>query len=260
MSSSQRGNQLGPYKLEQRYRNTGDLGRVYRARNTLTGAPALVVKPTERSAEDDPLADWELHLFSSVSPAYLALEVKSAPEAANAEAAGEELEYMLDDLLEAVIHTRKRPETLRHLRSPRRVPRRPVSHLHRVFGAALAAAFTGLILFAGNSGPPLTPVAERELALARHDAGWDGSGDLTGGALTGLVDFEPFALTRPMPTKPFKVQKKPPCKTTIEEEHANGCWVRLHVNAPCPDEAYERDGRCYLPAIPAAPPPASIMP
>jgi hypothetical protein len=260
MSSSQRGNRLGPYKLEQRYRNTGDLGRVYRARNTLTGAPALVVKPTERTSEDAPLADWQLRLLSSTSPAYLSLEVESAPEAADAQAAGEELEYMLDDLMRALICTGSRPETLPHLRSPRARERAEWNPVHRLFGAALAAAFAGAIIFAGNSGPPpAAPVATSELAVARHDAGWDGSGDLTGLLLTDTADTQPLVISRPMPKEPFDVQKRPPCKKVLEEEHFDGCWVPLEVRAPCPDEAYELGSKCYWPAAKPRPKPSSIF-
>jgi len=267
MSGSQRGNHLGPFKLEQRYRHTEDLGRVYRARNTETGAPALVLRPMGRDPESTPLADWRLRLFSSVSPAYLALEVEAAPEAANAPDAGEELEAMLEDLLEAVMHTNARPETLGHLRSPRRLPppptlRKPVRRwLQPALGSVMAAAFAGLLLFAGTS--ELTPAEDwalrPELAQARNDGGWGGAGDLTVAAFTGVADFEPFVLARPMPKKPFDIQKRPPCKKTLEEEHFGGCWVPHEVRAPCPDELYEMGGKCYVPAVQAPPPPSSIF-
>src|SRR6218665_3817766 len=188
MSGSQRGNHLGPFKLEQRHRHTEHLGRVYPPRSTERGAPALVLRPTGRDPESPPLADWRLRLFSSVPPAYLALEVEAAPEAANAPDAGEELEAMLEDLLEAVMHTNARPETLGHLRSPRRLPPpralpKPARRwLQPVLGAALAASFAAALLFAGNS--ERTPVddwtSRPELAQARNDGGWGGAGDLTG--------------------------------------------------------------------------------
>ena len=260
MSSSQRGNRLGPYKLEQRYRNTGDLGRVYRARNTLTGAPALVMKPTERTAEDAPLADWRLRLLSSTSPSYLSLEVESAPEAADARAAGEELEFMLEDMLQMLACTGSRPETLPHLRSPPARERVERGHLHRLFGGALAAAFAGAVLFAGNSGPsPATHAVADELSVARLDAGWDGSGDITGLLLTDTVDLQPPALSRPMPKEPFDIQKRPPCKKVLEEELMGGCWVRHTTLAPCLDDLYEKDGKCYLPAAKPRSKPSSIF-
>ena len=53
-----------------------------------------------------------------------------------------------------------------------------------------------------------------------------------------------------MPKKPFEQQKRPPCKVKeqLEVEIHGGCWVPHKKAAPCPDELYEFDGQCYLPA------------
>lgn len=262
-ASNHRGNRLGPYQLESRYRGTGeDLGRVYRARHAETGAPALVVQHTERHPEDAPLADWALRLRSSTSPAYLALEVESAPQTADSAAAGEELDYMLDDLHSAVDRTLRRPEVLRHLRSPRRPPAQPQRDWRPgLFAGALAAALAVTIV---HSTPTHAPgfddsLRRAQLAPAALDAGWV-AGDVTGLALTGTAGSEPIALARPMPRQPFKgLQKLPPCDPVLEEEHFGGCWVPHRTRAPCPDKLYELGDQCYLPAVAAPPKPTSIF-
>lgn len=254
---------LGPYVLGPRYKHTEDLGRVYRARNAETGAPALVLEHTERQVFDVPGADWTLRLRSSESPAYLALEVESAPQSSEAEVAAEELDFMLEDLHLVVTRTLRTPVTLRHLRSPHVPEARPepppvLVWPRRVLGGALAACVALLMLQARSSATAENESARPELATARWDAGWDGEGDVTGAALTGLADFEPLVLARPMPKKPFGVQKRAPCDKDIEAEVFGGCWVATDKAAPCPDKLYEHAGKCYLPAVKAPPPPTSI--
>ncbi|EPX62523.1 hypothetical protein D187_008711 [Cystobacter fuscus DSM 2262] len=265
MSNTPRRSQLGPYQLGPRYRNTGeDLGRIYRARNAKTGAPALVLQHTDRQALDVPVADWTLRLSSSVSPAYLSLEVESAPEDADAQDVGEELDFLLYDLHEVVTRTLRNPETLRHLRAlhvptARAAPPATPAWLRPAFGAVLTACFALLLLRAGNSAQVEDWSSRPELVTARRDAGWDAGGDLTGLLLTDTVDVGPVVLARPMPKKPFDVQKRPPCNKALEEEHFDGCWVETKKSAPCPDELYELEGKCFLPAAKPQQRPASLF-
>lgn len=260
MSSSPRNRQLGPYVLGSRYKHSGELGRLYRARHAETGKPALVLEPTERNPEDAPLADWQLRVSSSVAPAYLALEVEGAPSTAEAVDAEEELEVMLDDWRHALAQALRRPETLRHLRGSRPPARRERTDWRPgVFGAALAAGLAALIV---HSTPTMAPelgseFARAQLAPAAFDAG---VGDVTGVVLTDTTEGVPIALARPMPQKPFeRVQKQPPCNPALEEEHFGGCWVETKRSAPCPDQLYEYDGKCYLPAAKPTPKPTSIF-
>jgi hypothetical protein len=115
------------------------------------------------------------------------------------------------------------------------------------------------MLRAGNSAPVEDWNSRPDLATAQGDGGWDDRGDLTGLLLTDPVDFGPVVLARPMPKKPFDVQKKAPCDKALEEEHFGGCWVPHKTPAPCPDKLYELGGTCYLPAAKPQPKPASIF-
>ncbi|RKH12783.1 hypothetical protein D7V97_07385 [Corallococcus sp. CA053C] len=57
----------------------------------------------------------------------------------------------------------------------------------------------------------------------------------------------PF-IARDMPSKPFKVQQRPPCRGS-QKEINGGCWVKVDVDdaPPCPDDLYEYKGGCYAP-------------
>ncbi|QRK06068.1 hypothetical protein JQX13_38990 [Archangium violaceum] len=256
-SQQQRGNTLGQYRLGPRYRGTGELGRVYRAHHVETGRPALVVQRTERQADDAPLADWQVRVTSSVSPAFLALEVERAPEGGDPLDVAGELVFMLEDAAQAADTTINRPETMPHLLSaPRPTPRtshapraEPTSWRRPAFAAAATALAAAALLHLSGS-PLLGPAgldAGDELALA-DEAGWGGSEAATGLVLTNMADSEPIILARALPKKPFANQKRPPCDRDVEAEIFGGCWVATDKVTPCPDKLYEFEGKCYLPA------------
>jgi hypothetical protein len=260
-NNKQRGRQLGPYVLGPRYKHTGEAGRIFRARHVSTGAPALVVQRTERQSEDRPLADWTVRVSSSVAPAYLAIEVDSAPVATNPVDVAEELVFMLADASRAVDTTIRRPGALQHLQAPARppAPARAIIRRRPLLVAAVALA-AGLALVA-STFYPAAQMNDAELAHAT-DAGWGGTGELAADVvLTGLADGEPILLARPMPKKPFGNQKRPPCdvKDQLEVELFGGCWVPHERRAPCPEKLYELDGKCYLPAARPQPSPAVIF-
>ncbi|WNG49177.1 hypothetical protein F0U60_37475 [Archangium minus] len=267
-SQQQRGNILGQYRLGPRYRSTGELGRVYRARHVETGRPALVVQRTDRQADDAPLADWQVRVTSSVSPAFLALEVERAPEGGDPLDVAGELVFMLEDAAQAADTTVNRPETMQHLLSAARpTPRISQSpRAERAFwrrpafaAAAAALAAAALLHLSGSSRPgPAGLDAGDELALA-DDAGWGGSEAATGLVLTNMADSEPIILTRALPKKPFTNQKRPPCDKQLEVELRGGCWVPHKTPAPCPDRLYEFEGSCYLPAAKPETSPAAVF-
>ncbi|QRK08060.1 hypothetical protein JQX13_50290 [Archangium violaceum] len=269
-SHQQRGNQLGQYRLGSRYRNTGELGRVYRAHHVETGRPALVVQRTERQADDAPLADWQVRVVSSVSPSYLALEVERAPEGGDPLDVAGELVFMLEDAAQVADTTINRPETMGHLLGAARptprtsqAPRAERASLRRPAFAAAAAALAAaaLLHLSGSSWPgPAGLDAGDELALA-DDAGWGGSADEVANdlVLTAMPDEAPFLLAKALPKKPFSNQKRPPCDKQLEVEMNGGCWVRLKVDGTCPpDKAYEHQGECFLPAAKPTASPAAV--
>ncbi|WNG57405.1 hypothetical protein F0U59_23540 [Archangium gephyra] len=274
MTDTQRGNQLGNYLLGPRYRNTEDTGRIYRAHNVVTGAPALVLQRSERQAVDQPLADWQVRVTSSVSPSFVALEVMRAPTTGDRVDVPEELVFMLEDAADIVHAVVDNPETLPHLRRPalarQLVTPPPASQVVQSLptpapaarpspswrrpslAAGLAAAAAAVLLHLGGSGSglELRRDAGAELAQADVDAGWpwDDASVATGLVLTDSADELPIVLARALPKKPFSNQKRPPCEELLEVEINNGCWVPHEVRAPCPDRLYEFGGKCYLPA------------
>ncbi len=81
-------------------------------------------------------------------------------------------------------------------------------------------------------------------------------------ATDGEVDAGVIA--RPMPSKPFKGQKTPPCKGKGEVELAGGCWVALKTppepGIGCGPSYFEHAGECYLPVKRAERLPTSMEP
>ena len=199
MTDTQRGNQLGPYRLKAKYRDTEGTGRIYQAYNVVTGAPALVLQRTERQADEQPLADWQVRVTSSVSPAFVALEVERAPAAGLPADVAEEFVVMLGDAEQLANAVVDNPETLPHLRAaPRPPPARQVEQplltpapaarpspgwRQPSLAAGLAAAATTVLLHlsGSSSGLELRRDAGAELAQADVDAGYDAS------LATGLV-------------------------------------------------------------------------
>ncbi|MFY0567090.1 hypothetical protein ACN28E_25075 [Archangium lansingense] len=258
----QRGNRVGPYRLGPRYRDTGALGRVYRAHNAETGAPALVLQRTARQEDATPLADWTVRVTSSVSPAFLALEVESAPVDGLPADVVEEFVVMLGDAEQLANTVADRHETMPHLRrpvfarqlvTPPPTPRPSTRNWQSPsLAAGLAALAATAVLYLGGSrsGLELRHDAGAALAQSDLDAWWGGDDAATGLALTSTTDDAPILLARALPKKPFSNQKRPPCKVKekLEVELFGGCWVPHRQSAPCPDELYEYEGVCYLPA------------
>jgi eukaryotic-like serine/threonine-protein kinase len=66
-------------------------------------------------------------------------------------------------------------------------------------------------------------------------------------------------LARPLPEKPFPGQRQPPCIPRVETVLRGACWVCVNdMKPPCGNNAYEWEGKCYIPALnPARQPTAS---
>jgi hypothetical protein len=67
-------------------------------------------------------------------------------------------------------------------------------------------------------------------------------------------------LARPLPEKPFPGQRQPPCIPRIEAVIRGVCWVELGATPPCGNNAYEWEGKCYIPSISPPRQPTSNLP
>jgi hypothetical protein len=57
------------------------------------------------------------------------------------------------------------------------------------------------------------------------------------------------AISRKVPKKPMSDQARPPCTQKAAVEINGGCWRRLLEEAaiaPCDEDLYEHEGRCYM--------------
>jgi hypothetical protein len=247
--------QVGPYLLhEQVVQNEHSRGELYRATHETSGATALVLKPsTEEGAA--PLPDWQVRCISSGSPGYFALEVEQsdwavAPDKYSAEA----LMCLFEEVRDGVN------------RMAQAVPDSHEPRLRWRLGLALAgAAAVGTLVFALLLPVQVSPPPEGPAPLASaaptplsYEVPTDTVLPLTGHSLRGAADGGPPVLAHPFPRKPYKGQKRPPCTPRIEVEIMGACWVPHELKAPCPEELYEYQGKCYTTAMLSPPPPQSL--
>ena len=163
----------------------------------------------------------------------------------------------------------EKPEQEAVRRMARAVPE-PYQHRlpwHLGLGMASAAAVCALLFALVHqalvSQPPSgpEPMASTPPASMSHEVPTAGGNpDLlpTHGGLVDTADAGTFVLARPLPSKPFKGQKRPPCTRYAEVELVGACWLPHELKAPCPDVLYEYQGKCYSPAFSAKSPPQSL--
>ena len=116
-----------------------------------------------------------------------------------------------------------------------------------------------LVLIVVRPAPPPEPAPNptswlatpEEIAQFAPDAGvaqesLQAAQDLPHAELSSIL-----SLGRPMPSKPFPGQKKPPCDPRTQRVINGGCWIGPISNAkpPCGNEAYDGDDGCYVPLI-----------
>jgi len=172
-----------------------------------------------------------------------------------------QLDEGLDALACALEGLERHPQAAAHLCGPA-TPR-----LRNVRSWAWLAA--AVLLAAGALAPRLyrpaqplpqapaqpSPAAAAEQALAEPEALPVGGGD-------GRQPWPTLALD--MPRKPFpgqyRVDAQGKCKGKRETSINGGCWIRLHGDAPCGEDAYEWKGACYWPSMPSAKEPSSTVP
>jgi hypothetical protein len=250
--------QLGPYQLEEQVpQSEHSRGELYRATHETSGAMALVLKPSaEAEAHPAPLTDWRVRCISSTSPSYLALEVEHSPwSAAPDRPSVEALVCTFEDVRDGV----RRMDPALSVSPPPRTRWRPGLALAGA-AAMCALAFT-LLHLAPESPPPISPepMAKDMPAPPSNVVPTNTWVPLSELPLLDPTDGGPPALsTNPLPSKPFKGQRRPPCKPRVEAEINGGCWVPHELKAPCPEDLYEHQGKCYTASAQPQRPPQSL--
>ncbi|REG31760.1 hypothetical protein ATI61_10584 [Archangium gephyra] len=238
-ASSEDVERVGPYKLhEQVPQDEHSRGELYRATHETSGASSLVLRPTEDGSA--PLTDWRVRCISSSSPSYLALEVEPAPGSTASDGHSvEELMCMFEDVHEGVKH-------MAHALPVYDEPRRRWRMGLALAGVAAACALVfALLLQSPLSQPPGGPDPLARAAPVSDEVPTDVEIPLTGHSFWDIADGGAPVLAHPFPRKPYKGQRRPPCKPRIEVEIMGACWIPHELKAPCPEELYEYQGKCY---------------
>jgi hypothetical protein len=76
--------------------------------------------------------------------------------------------------------------------------------------------------------------------------------------VSDIVWMPPGLLTAD--AKKLPGQKTPPCYPRLQVEYDGACWVPHASKPPCPDGAFEGDGKCLVPVAPAPKPNTSMVP
>ncbi|MFY0563823.1 hypothetical protein ACN28E_08250 [Archangium lansingense] len=256
-SSGEDVEQVGPYQLhEQVAQDEHSQGELYRATHETSGAKALVLVPSTGN-EAAPLKNWRVRCTSSASPGYVALEVEdsrwaAAPDRYSAEA----LVCLFEEVHDGVG------------RMARALPMVKEPRLGWRLGLALAgAAAMGALAFAllhpasESSPPPVSaePWVSAPPASIRQEVSTNTEPFPTSGSIWDTEqDGGVPVLARPLPQKPYKGQRRPPCKPRVEVELIGACWVPHELKAPCPEDLYEYQGRCFTASMASPPLPRSL--
>ncbi|MFL5352123.1 hypothetical protein [Archangium sp.] len=249
---------LGPYQLKEQLPQSPDSpGELYVATHEKSGATALVLKP---AADEDsaPTTDFRVHVISSEVPSYIALEVEDSRRArARGRHSAESLMSLLEEVREGLRRMARALDDPEEPRFPWRLG------LALAGTAAVCALFFALGRLSPESPPPSGPelLANTPLAPTSDEVSIEEAvPDMpTHEGLADTVDAGTSGVTRPLPSGPFKGQKRPPCKRPSEVELVGGCWMAHELKAPCPEDLYEFQGKCYVPAVSAkSAPPQSV--
>ncbi|QRN99348.1 hypothetical protein JRI60_10135 [Archangium violaceum] len=256
-SSGEDAARVGPYRLEEQAPQDDDSqGGLYRATHETSGAPALVRESIEDEKRVEPRPDVRVRLISSASQGYDAMEVEQTPWSVAPERQSvESLVSTLEEVHEAV---GRMVDALSGSPEP--------SRRWHLGGGLLGAAVVGALLFAlVRSVPePQTPSAPESTgsvapAPMRHEVTVDIEVPPTGnGWLPEAADGGVPAVAHPFPRKPYKGQRRPPCKPRVEVEIMGACWIPHKLKAPCPEELYEYKGECYTTSMQTPPTPQSV--
>jgi hypothetical protein len=231
---------VGPYQLEEQVPQSNlSQGAFYRATHETSGATALVFKPPDEEGAARP-RNWRVRLISSASPGYMALEVEESPwSVAPGKHSVEALLFLFEGVREGV---RRMARAFPDIQEPR-----PRWRLAVASAAAVCTLLFTLVRLAPEFQPPGGPEPLASPATGTPHP-------ISSGSLVDTTDAGEPVIARPLPSEPFQGQKRPPCKRLTETELVGACWTPHALKAPCPDELYEYQGMCYVPAFSAKKP------
>ncbi|MBZ4373196.1 hypothetical protein [Corallococcus sp. AS-1-6] len=277
---------VGQYHLGRCIERRTEQGDVYLARHVQTGQPAIVVRPEleesqlvqttpEEVLEQFPSASLEVTWTSSDSPAFRALQVR-LPHAAATAKVHEELVAVSEDLPKLLDRAMGEPELREHLLSPpltraqrwRGLVRRHVNRSKDVAHRHWKDAALGLLVVAflsnlvwprvDHQAPDSSSQVSSALVAVEQQPSQELLSSGVGEAAAEspeIATFDsfvqapaPLPFARDLPKKPFKQQKRPPCRKS-QKELSGGCWVAVKKEPPCGDEFYEDGDTCYVPVL-----------
>ncbi|HEX8436560.1 hypothetical protein [Archangium sp.] len=247
-ASGEEPERLGPYLIqEQVQQSTGSQEELYLATHETSGATALVRKHSAQEAKA-PGKHWGVRLGSWASRGYSAMEVEHTDwTRAQDRQSAESLLFTLENALEEV------RRMLRAVSAPPEPRLRWRLGLGVVSAATVCALLFALVHLASVSQPPSAPPAP----LSQEEPTAAGTSDFRAW-LSDTTPQEQTVFARPLPKEPFKGQKRPPCTRYTEVELVGACWAPHELKAPCPEDLFEYQGKCYLPSFSAKPPPSSL--
>jgi hypothetical protein len=247
-ASGEGAERVGPYLLQEQVQQSNDgQGELYLATNETSGATALVRKHAAEEGKA-PRKNWRVFLGSWASRGYSAMEVEHTGWArAQDRQSAESLLLTLEGVLEEV---RRMVRAVSGPQEPR---------LRWRLGGGVASAVTvGALLLALVRLAPVSQPPSALPAPLRHEEP----------TAVEMPDFRAWlsdttppgeaVFARPLPKEPFKGQKRPPCTRYTETELVGACWAAHELKAPCPEDLFEYQGKCYLPSFSARPPPSSL--
>lgn len=235
---------VGPYLVGASLGTPGPgLGHLYEAWHTETGAPVLLLFPSQ-DVDWRPDGPWCVQLFCEPEWSAVAIELPQSPSPPDAS----DLSNLLVLSSETVTRLDDNPRLKAHLASPPREPAQALSpRVRRTRASRREMALAGFaVLSAGVS---------LWMAVARWtggslDASHPASDESSFAWVLGnskTPDAEPLAY--PMPVKPFQNQAVAPCYPELDEVEINGgCWFTVERRPPCLQKVQaEYKDKCYLP-------------
>jgi hypothetical protein len=249
---------VGPYRLEEQVPQDDDSqGPLYRATHETSGAQALVRESAEDEKREEPRPDVKVRFISSASRGYDAMEVEQTPWSVAPERQSvESLVATLEEVQETVGRM-ARALSASSGRRPWRLPR-----LGRLTGAVAVCALAFVLgRHAPVSPPPSAPEPTGSVSPAPMcpEVPVDIEAPPTGnGWLPEAADGGVPAVAHPFPPKPYKGQRRPPCKPRVEVEIMGACWIPHELKAPCPEDLYEYQGKCYTTSMQTPRTPQSV--